>query len=184
LSIRSNRIYTVLLFLAAASLNAAGESGFSVLERDANTVLLEWHAPDLSWKRISAGDRLYVLPDMSLEHGDRTPGAPQLPVDLFILEGDARSVVLLDSLATVEHCGPVLPAPTPGPDSSTVTYREGLPYASSGPFPERLFSVKSGRTGGRILTKLQLYPLRYEPQTQSVQRLHYARFRIRTARSL
>ena len=184
MSIRSNRIYTVLLFLAAASLNAAGESGFSVLERDANTVLLEWHAPDLSWKRISAGDRLYVLPDMSLEHGDRTPGAPQLPVDLFILEGDARSVVLLDSLATVEHCGPVLPAPTPGPDSSTVTYREGLPYASSGPFPERLFSVKSGRTGGRILTKLQLYPLRYEPQTQSVQRLHYARFRIRTARSL
>ncbi len=177
---KKSRIF-LLCFVFFFSVSAASESGFEVLERSSNGMVVQWTAPKLDWQHIAVEQKSWALPRLGDLPTLRRSGWPQLPVAVFaplLPEGKTAVVVVVDSVVEKLDCPRIAPAPSLDIDKANTVYREEGVYQQAGYYPRNRIEYDHACGRDRHHHRVALYPLLYNPVLGRIRVLHYIRFAL------
>jgi hypothetical protein len=182
------RVFICLMFCRAPLFFAASDSGFTIVQQNQNSMLVEWTAPELSWQMIQADANSYALPVLPGLGYLQNAGRPQLPFAVFLPDlppGMTASVTVVDSLVQVLPCQRIVPAPELDVDGEAdLVYQEGESYYQSDFYPRKRIFYESANGQKHLHHRIALYPVRYNPVQEKTSFLRYIRFRVQFLPSL
>ncbi|MBD3383430.1 hypothetical protein GF407_00765 [candidate division KSB1 bacterium] len=180
--------FICLMFCRAPLFFAASDSGFTIVQQNHNSMLVEWTAPELSWQMIQADADVYALPVLPGLGCLQNAGQPQLPFAVFLPDlppGMTASVTVVDSLVQVLPCQRIAPAPELDVDGEAdLVYKEGESYSQSGFYPRKRIFYESAGGQKHVHHRIALNPLRYNPVQGKINFLRYIRFKVQFLPSL
>ena len=160
---------------------AFGQSSyFRVIDKKSDGLILEWHAPLLTWQAITLGNETLVRPDMGSLPLSQEQGRPGLPMDAFVTEipnGYEAEIQLLDSLVTESLLSyPLAPGFSTTDDTSLT--KEGHVAQGDSYYPSSFVMCEIGKQRGRNRLRVGVTPLSYQPAGRRVRCLTFARLQI------
>ena len=178
-----------VFFISFTKLNANDIEDLQIFTESENSVLLEWHAPEVIFERSYVSGKSYDVPRMGDLLLSQEPGHPMVPMAslLFEIPHSAKiNLTVLDTLYSTPENHILCPAPrieyrdidSENIEQILIYEPDAAIYSSDAFFPRNITSFEEGKIRGKRMMRVVLYPLLFNPVRQQTRVLRYFRGRL------